>query len=87
MAMRGVVVSHRRGRNSIHEYQAIVEVEGVTSREQASTLRGKKVVWTTPGGRKFIGKVLAPHGNKGRVRVRFAEGVPGQMIGGVVEVV
>ncbi|MDN5358593.1 MAG: large subunit ribosomal protein L35Ae [Candidatus Diapherotrites archaeon] len=84
--MRGVVVSHRRGRNSIHEYQAIVEVDGVTSREQASTLVGKRVVWTTPGGRKFVGKVLAPHGNKGRVRVRFAEGVPGQMIGDFVEI-
>ena len=84
--MRGVVVSHRRGRNSIHEYQAIVEVDGVTSREQASTLRGRKVVWTPPGGRKFVGKVLAPHGNKGRVRVRFEEGVPGQMIGSRVEI-
>ena len=84
--MRGIVVSQRRGRNSIHEYQAIVEVEGVTSREQASALRGKKVVWTTPGGRKMVGKVLAPHGNKGRVRVRFPEGVPGQMVGSAVEI-
>lgn len=84
--MRGIVVSQRRGRNSIHEYQAIVEVGGVTSREQASTLRGKRVVWTTPGGRKMVGKVLAPHGNKGRVRVRFPDGVPGQMIGSVVEI-
>ena len=86
MAMRGVVISHRRGRNSIHEYQAIVDVEGITTREEAGTLRGRKVVWTTPGGRKFVGKVLAPHGNKGRVRVRFSEGVPGQMIGSVVEI-
>lgn len=84
--MRGVVVSHRRGRNSIHEYQAIVEVDGITSREEASTLRGKKVVWTTPGGNRMVGKVLAPHGNKGRVRVRFPEGVPGQMIGDFVEI-
>jgi len=84
--MRGVVVSQRRGRNSIHEYQAIVEVDGITSREQASTLRGKRVVWATPGGRKLVGNVLAPHGNKGRVRVRFSEGVPGQMIGSAVEI-
>ncbi len=80
------MVSHRRGRNSIHEYQAIVEVDGVMSREQAGMLRGRKVVWTTPGGRRFVGKVLAPHGNKGRVRVRFEEGVPGQMIGSRVEI-
>jgi len=84
--MRGIVVSQRRGRNSIHEYQAIVEVDGITSREEASTLRGKKVVWTTPGGKRMVGKVLAPHGNKGRVRARFPGGVPGQMIGSVVEI-
>jgi len=86
MTMRGVVVSHRRGRNSIHGYQAIVEVDGVASRDEASALVGRKVVWVTPGGRRFVGKVLAPHGNKGRVRVRFPEGVPGQMIGDVVEI-
>ena len=84
--MRGVVISHRRGRHSIHEYQAIVEVEGVTSREAASTLVGKKVVWVSPGGKRLVGTVLAPHGNKGRVRVRFSRGVPGQMIGSSVEI-
>jgi len=84
--MRGVVISHRRGRHSIHEYQAVIEVEGVSSREEASALVGKEVVWITPGGRRFVGTVLAPHGNKGRVRARFSRGVPGQMIGARVEI-
>ncbi len=85
--MRGLVVNVRRGRRHTHKYQVIIKVDGISSRKQASTLVGKKVVWVSPSGKRLVGKVTAPHGNKGAVRVRFPVGVPGQMIGSVVEVV
>ena len=84
--MRGLVLSYRRGRRTSRTNQVIIEVTGVKDRKQASKLIGKKVVWVTPGGRKLKGVITAPHGNKGRVRARFARGVPGQMIGEKVEI-
>ncbi len=84
--MKAVVISYRRGRHTQYNNQVIVEVEGVDDREKAASLVGKKVEWTTPGGKKLKGVVVAPHGNNGRVRVRFEKGVPGQMIGSTVTI-
>ena len=84
--MRGFVVSFRRGRRTSYRNQIIVEVPGYKTRKEASRLIGKKVVWETPGGKKLKGVITAPHGNKGRVRVRFKKGVPGQIIGERVEI-
>ncbi len=84
--MKGVVVNYRRGRHTQYENQVIVKFEGVDSREDAQKIVGKRVIWVTPSGKKFIGVVTAPHGNKGAVRVRFNRGVPGQMIGDIVTI-
>ena len=86
--MKGVVVNYRRGRHTQYKYQVIVYFPGIDSREKAAQLVGKRVVWITPNKYKlFVGVITAPHGNKGRVRVRFRKGVPGQMIGDVVYLV
>ncbi len=84
--MRGLVINVRRGRKHTHKYQVIIRVDGVSTRAQASQLVGKRVVWVSPSGKRFTGKITAPHGTKGAVRARFARGVPGQMIGSVVEI-
>lgn len=66
----------------------IVVVPGVDSKEKAEKLVGKSAVWTTPGktGKKISGKVSAPHGNKGAVRVIFETGMPGQSLGEPVKI-
>lgn len=64
----------------------IVHVEDCDSREKAEKLVGKKVTWTSPADKKISGKVSAPHGNKGAVRVIFDTGMPGQSIGEEVNV-
>ncbi len=87
MAMKGVIVNYRRGRHTFNPYQMIVKIEGIKNREDAEKLIGKIVVWKTPSGKEIKGKITAPHGNKGAVRVRFEKGMPGQAIGAEVEVI
>ena len=64
----------------------ILLVDTVTSREKAKEMMSKKVVWTSPAGKKIEGKVTNVHGNKGAMRVQFETGMPGQAIGHKVKV-
>jgi len=84
--VKGLIVSYRRGRHTMHPRQVIIAVEGVSTRKQASALVGRRVLWKSPSGKKFRGVIVAPHGNKGRVRARFEDGIPGQAIGDRVEI-
>jgi len=75
--MKGKVVQFRRGRKRIHERHFILDIN-TESREDAQKFIGKKVVWTSPSGKKITGVITAPHGNKGLVRAIFEKGLPGQ---------
>lgn len=79
-------MNYRGGVNTQNTHQMILEVEGVSTKDDAEKLAGKAVEWTTPSGKKIVGKVTKPHGNKGAVRVRFEKGLPGQALGTEVEV-
>ena len=79
--MIGVVINYRRGRHTTQANQVIVKFKDISDRNSASKLIGKRVLWVTPGKKFFIGKITAPHGNSGSVRVRFSVGLPGQIIG------
>ncbi len=83
--MNGVIVNYRRSRHNQKMDQAIVEVEGVKSKDAAEQLLGKKVVLHWKNG-DLVGKVVSPHGNNGAVRVRFNRGIPGQALGKSVEI-
>ncbi len=83
--MKGVISSYRRSRHVTSSNQLIVAVEGVTTREEAAKLVGKKVTWNT-GKRALTGEVAAAHGKKGAVRVRFSTGMPGQCLGQAVTI-
>ena len=86
--MKGKVIQFRRGRHTIHERHFLIEVDGIKDKEKAQSLVGKEVTWISPGKNKKVikGKVSAPHGNKGVVRVIFEKGLPGQAITTEVEV-
>ncbi len=43
-------------------------------------------IFRFPQAKKIMGKVAAPHGNKGVLRVIFERGLPGQAIGTKVEI-
>ena len=84
----GKVVQFRRGRHNIHERHFLIEVDGVSKKEDAEKYVGKEVVWTSPGKLKkeIKGKIASTHGNKGVLRAIFEKGLPGQAITTKVEV-
>lgn len=84
--MEGVIVHFRGSRRVKRHNQMILQVDGIDSKEKASNLIGKKVVWKTSAGKQLSGQITAPHGNKGALRVRFDTGMPGQSIGAKVVV-
>ena len=86
--MEGKIVHFRRGVNTQQNYQMLVRVEGVDSRDNARKLIHKKVVWTSPGKqqKKINGEITNVHGNKGVLRVQFERGLPGQSIGSKVDI-
>ena len=64
----------------------IIKVEGVSDKEKASSLVGKKVTWKTPSGKELVGEIKAIHGNSGAVRATFTTGMPGQAVGTKVKI-
>ncbi|MCR4327626.1 MAG: 50S ribosomal protein L35ae [Nanoarchaeota archaeon] len=76
----GKVVQFRRGRHNVHEKHFLIEVSGVDSKEKATKLVGKGVLWKSPAGKVIKGKVSGSHGNNGVVRAIFEKGLPGQAV-------
>ncbi|MBD3263386.1 50S ribosomal protein L35ae, partial [Candidatus Woesearchaeota archaeon] len=63
-----------------------LKVSGVESKDSAEKLVGKTVIWESPAKKQIKGKITAPHGNKGSVRVLFEKGMPGQSFGAKVNI-
>jgi large subunit ribosomal protein L35Ae len=82
----GKVIQFRRGRKTISERHFLIEIPGVSKKEDAAKFVGKGVVWKSPSGKEIKGKIAATHGNKGVVRAIFEKGLPGQAITTKVEV-
>jgi large subunit ribosomal protein L35Ae len=83
--MNGLIVSYRRSQRDITPNQAIVKVEGIKNRDEASKLVGKAVSWKSVKT-TIKGEVKSPHGNSGCLRVMFEKGLPGQAITQTVEI-
>jgi large subunit ribosomal protein L35Ae len=83
--LRGVIVSYRRGPKTQRPKECLLKVPNVGSPGEASSLIGRRVAWPV-GKRKYIGKIVSPHGRKGLVRARFRKGVPGEALGSLVEI-
>lgn len=86
LALEGMdarIANYRGANSTLYPRHIIVHVDGITSREKAAALVGKKASWSAPGKAKttIIGKVAAAHGNSGAVRVIFERGLPGQALG------
>lgn len=78
--VEGKIIQFRRGRHTIIEKHFLIEVKGVSNREEAGKLVGKEVTWTSPAGKKIAGKISGAHGGKGIMRAIFEKGLPGQAI-------
>jgi len=64
----------------------ILQIEGITTKEEAEKVIGKTVVWKSPAGKELKGKITFAHGNSGCVRALFETGMPGQSIAEEVSV-
>ena len=85
--MQGVISNFRRSKERITRgNHMVIVIDGVSNREKAGSLVGKKVVWKSPAGKELSGKIAAAHGNKGAVRAIFETGMPGQAIGEKVDI-
>ena len=85
--MKGYIVNYRGSLKVKKLKQMIVKVEGIDKKADVHKIVGKKVVWTSPTGKKLEGKITQAHGTKGAARVHFTEkGLPGQSIGQKVDI-
>ena len=84
--MEGIIVNFRGSRRVKKGNQMIVQVESIHTKDKASSLVGKKVVWKSPAGKELNGEISSAHGNSGALRVRFDTGMPGQSIGKKVSI-
>ena len=85
--MKAVVMNYRGSQKEQTNNQMIIKAEGIDKKEDAAKLVGKTVTYTTETGKKISGKISAPHGNKGAVRVIFSDkGLPGQALGTKVDI-
>ena len=78
--MKARVVNFRMSKHRQKDTHMVILVEGTDSKEKASKLVGKSVIWTSPAGKEIKGRVSAPHGSKGTVRAIFETGMPGQSL-------
>ena len=82
--MKGFIVNYRGSLKVKNLKQMIVKVDGIDKKEDTKKIIGKKVVWTSPSGKKLEGQITKAHGGKGAVLVKFVKGLPGQALGSEV---
>lgn len=84
--IKGVIVNYKTGCKVQYTRHVLVKVPEITNIGLASRLLNRKAIWISPSGKQIHGKVVAVHGKRGIVRVMFKRGLPGQAIGGPVEI-
>ena len=84
--MKGKVASYKGGVHTQYTDRIIIIPEGVTHKDEAAKLIGKKVTWTTPSGKTITGEVNRVHGRKGTIIAKFEKGLPGQALGTEVDI-
>ena len=81
--LSGTVTSFRQSKFKQDSYQTIVQLARL---DDAGKVLGARVVWLRKDGVRILGRVVAPHGTKGAVRVRWKRGFPPQALGSQVKV-
>ncbi len=74
----GTVSAFRQSKFKQDSYQTVVDL---AKPEDAGKLLGARVVWAREDGLKILGRVVALHGAKGALRVRWDRGFPPQGLG------
>jgi len=80
----GTVTAFRQSKFKQDSYQTIVDP---AEPEHAAELLGARVVWARKDGVQILGRVVALHGSKGALRVRWDRGFPPQALGTQVQII
>ncbi|TLZ68235.1 MAG: hypothetical protein E6K07_08155 [Methanobacteriota archaeon] len=80
----GIVTAFRQSKFKQDSYQTIVDL---AKPDHAGELLGARVVWARKDGVQILGRVVALHGRKGALRVRWDRGFPPQALGTQVKIV
>jgi large subunit ribosomal protein L35Ae len=81
--LSGTITAFRQSKFKQDSYQTIVQM---ASRDDAEKVMGARVVWLRADGLRLHGRVVAGHGSKGAVRVRWNRGFPPQALGSQVKI-
>ncbi len=79
----GTVTAFRQSKFKQDSYQTIVQMASI---DVAGKVMGARVVWLRKDGVRILGRVVASHGSKGAVRVRWNRGFPPQALGSQVKI-
>ncbi len=81
--LSGTVTSFRQSKFKQDTYQTIVTI---ATKDHGAKLIGARVVWRRKDGLQILGRIVASHGSKGAVRVRWNRGFPPQALGSQVKI-
>ncbi len=81
----GIVLGYRRGTNTQYTGQVLVKLLIEDPGEAGKYVAGK-ALYRDSKGNIYKGRVVGLHGRRGVVLVRFKPNLPGQAIGGLVEI-
>jgi len=81
--LSGTVTAFRQSKFKQDSYQTIVQL---ASPEEAPKVVGSRTVWLGKDGLQIHGRVVARHGSKGAVRVRWNRGFPPQALGTQIKI-
>ncbi|KAM3412562.1 hypothetical protein ACQJBY_003967 [Aegilops geniculata] len=92
--VRGTILGYKRSKSNQYESTSLLQVEGVSTKEDVSYYAGKRIAYvykakTKSSGttvRCIWGKVTRPHGNSGVVRAQFRSNLPATSMGKKVRV-
>jgi large subunit ribosomal protein L35Ae len=80
----GTIVNYRIGIRTQMPKWCLIQITGENSAVKAGQLVGRKMILKF-GKNNFVGRIIALHGKKGIVKVKFQRGIPGQASGARVE--
>ncbi|KLO19123.1 ribosomal protein L35Ae, partial [Schizopora paradoxa] len=91
---KGRVLGHKRGKRNSRPNTSLVQIEGVTTKDEAQFYLGKRVAFVYKAEREIRGskvrviwgRVTRPHGNSGVVKSKFASNLPPHAFGASVRV-
>lgn len=91
---KGRVTGFKRGKRNQRPHTALVHIENVNTKEDATFYLGKRVAYVYKAlkikeGSKFRviwGRVTRPHGANGAVRAKFSKNLPAKCFGSTVRV-